>query len=86
MLPVAGDFARIKFPNGARGVGKMPHGPRSWVWRCGEVTERPKVRHWKCRVRVKLYRGFESHPLRFCGSLEMAQAGILNDLPQQRSK
>jgi hypothetical protein len=30
----------------------------------GEVTERPKVRHWKCRVRVKLYRGFESHPLR----------------------
>ena len=30
----------------------------------GEVTERPKVRHWKCRVRVKLHRGFESHPLR----------------------
>src|SRR5262249_34219800 len=30
----------------------------------GEVTERPKVRHWKCRVRVKLHRGFESRPLR----------------------
>jgi hypothetical protein len=30
----------------------------------GEVTERPKVRHWKCRVGVKPYRGFESRPLR----------------------
>ena len=33
--------------------------------RCpGEVTEWSIVRHWKCRVRVKLHRGFESHPLR----------------------
>ncbi len=30
----------------------------------GEVTERPKVRHWKCRVGVKPHRGFESRPLR----------------------
>ncbi len=28
------------------------------------MTERPKVRHWKCRVRVTPYRGFESLPLR----------------------
>jgi hypothetical protein len=29
------------------------------------VTERPKVRHWKCRARGKpLCRGFKSHPLR----------------------
>src|SRR5262245_35945769 len=32
--------------------------------RAGEVTERPKVRHWKCRVGVKPHRGFESRPLR----------------------
>lgn len=31
----------------------------------GEVTERPIVRHWKCRVGVKPHRGFESPPLRF---------------------
>ena len=31
----------------------------------GEVTERPKVRHWKCRVGVIPHRGFESRPLRF---------------------
>jgi hypothetical protein len=36
----------------------------SYFYRFGEVTERPKVRHWKCRVRVKLHRGFESLPLR----------------------
>src|SRR5256885_2514308 len=30
----------------------------------GEVTERPIVRHWKCRVGVKPHRGFESPPLR----------------------
>src|SRR5262249_33272551 len=30
----------------------------------GEVTERPKVRHWKCRVGLKPHRGFESRPLR----------------------
>ena len=30
----------------------------------GEVTEWSIVRHWKCRVRVKLHRGFESLPLR----------------------
>ena len=28
------------------------------------MTERPKVRHWKCRVGVKPHRGFESRPLR----------------------
>ncbi len=39
------------------------------------MTERPKVRHWKCRVRVKLHRGFESHPLRSCASLELATGG-----------
>src|SRR4051812_5721576 len=32
--------------------------------RPGEVTERPKVRHWKYRVGVKPHRGFESRPLR----------------------
>src|SRR3954451_14500965 len=31
----------------------------------GEVTERPKVRHWKCRVGVKPHQGFESLPLRW---------------------
>ena len=31
----------------------------------GGVTERPKVRHWKCRARGEpLCRGFKSHPLR----------------------
>ena len=34
--------------------------------RAREVTERPKVRHWKCRVGVKPHRGFESRPLRLC--------------------
>src|SRR5260370_30280295 len=38
---------------------------RGFEFRFGEVTERPKVRHWKCRVGVKPHRGFESRPLRF---------------------
>src|SRR5262245_57934371 len=37
---------------------------RMYAVRFGEVTERPKVRHWKCRVGVKPHRGFESRPLR----------------------
>src|SRR5262249_39874272 len=37
----------------------------SYLEHSGEVTERPKVRHWKCRVGVKPHRGFESRPLRF---------------------
>ena len=31
----------------------------------GEVSERPKERHWKCRMGVKPHRGFKSLPLRF---------------------
>src|SRR5205085_4415551 len=38
----------------------------------GEVTERPKVRHWKCRVGVKPHRGFESRPLRFFWKSKMS--------------
>ena len=38
--------------------------PHDTLWLEGEVTEWSIVRHWKCRVRVKLHRGFESHPLR----------------------
>jgi uncharacterized protein DUF4145 len=45
----------------------------------GEVTERPKVRHWKCRVGVKPHRGFESRPLRLqtrtCGKSDPPTAG-----------
>ena len=37
------------------------------------MTEWSIVRHWKCRVRVKLHRGFESLPLRYnirtCGHM-----------------
>src|ERR1700677_605081 len=33
--------------------------------RPGEMTERPIVRHWKCRVLGNRYRGFESPSLRF---------------------
>src|SRR6185295_7085305 len=40
---------------------RLVDAPRS----SGEVTERPKVRHWKCRVGVKPHQGFESLPLRF---------------------
>ncbi len=36
------------------------------------MTEWSIVRHWKCRVRVKLHRGFESLPLRFlCNQLDL---------------
>ena len=39
------------------------------VARCGSEAE---TRHWKCRVRVKLHRGFESLPLRFlCNQLDL---------------
>jgi hypothetical protein len=40
-------------------------GPRIAPCGSGEVTERPIVRHWKCRVGLKPHRGFESPPLRF---------------------
>ena len=33
---------------------------------CGEVSEWLKERAWKARVRRKVYRGFESRPLRSC--------------------
>ena len=45
----------------------------------GEVTERPKVRHWKCRVGVKPHRGFESRPLRF-QSLFSTQRIVMNNV------
>ena len=31
----------------------------------GEVSEWPKEQHWKCCMRLKPHRGFESLPLRF---------------------
>jgi hypothetical protein len=43
------------------------------------VTERPKVRHWKCRSWRKLRRGFESHPLRFDCNMEGEFFRLLRD-------
>ena len=55
-LAIASEKVGRKAARNSNGIKKLRH---------GEVTEWPKVRHWKCRVGVKPHRGFESRPLRF---------------------
>ena len=43
------------------------------------------MRHWKCRVRVKLHRGFESLPLR-CAFEELDLHHQVYEVPHFREK
>ena len=57
-----GGRARLKASDSKSDRGVSPSGvqilspPPIFLMERGEVTERPKVRHWKCRIRVTVSR------------------------------
>ena len=56
---------------------------RDTILRSGQVSERLKERHWKCRVWIYLYRGFESHPVRLMVGL--VQLGTFRQTTRSRA-
>ena len=67
-------------------LGLVGSGHADTLLRSGQVSERLKERHWKCRVRIYLYRGFESHPVRLwsnsCSSALVRQTTRLRAVAQ----